>query len=195
MNQPEEITLRQKRKEKSYKTMLFLAMASIVMIFAGLTSAYVVSKSRPDWLTDFDLPQSFLWSTIVILISSATFHLAVSAIKKGNRSNTTLFLLLTLLLGVAFVILQFIGFGQIVEQGYYFTGSESTITTSFLYVIVIVHLAHLFGGMISLLVIIYNHFKQKYTSSQTLGIELGAIYWHFMDFLWLYLFLFFTFYK
>jgi len=195
MNQPEEITLRQKRKEKSYKTMLFLAMASIVMIFAGLTSAYVVSKSRPDWLTDFDLPQSFLWSTIVILISSATFHLAVSAIKKGNRSNTTLFLLLTLLLGVTFVILQFIGFGQIVEQGYYFTGSESTITTSFLYVIVIVHLAHLFGGMISLLVIIYNHFKQKYTSSQTLGIELGAIYWHFMDFLWLYLFLFFTFYK
>lgn len=195
MNQPEEITLRQKRKEKSYKTMLFLAMASIVMIFAGLTSAYVVSKSRPDWLTDFDLPQSFLWSTIVILISSATFHLAVSAIKKGNRSNTTLFLLLTLLLGVAFVILQFIGFGQIVEQGYYFTGSESTITTSFLYVIVIVHLAHLFGGMISLLVIIYNHFKLKYTSSQTLGIELGAIYWHFMDFLWLYLFLFFTFYK
>lgn len=195
MNQPEEITLRQKRKEKSYKTMLFLAMASIVMIFAGLTSAYVVSKSRPDWLTDFDLPQSFLWSTIVILISSATFHLAVSAIKKGNRSNTTLFLLLTLLLGVAFVILQFIGFGQIVEQGYYFTGSESTITTSFLYVIVIVHLAHLFGGMISLLVIIYNHFKQRYTSSQTLGIELGAIYWHFMDFLWLYLFLFFTFYK
>lgn len=195
MNQPEEITLRQKRKEKSYKTMLFLAMASIVMIFAGLTSAYVVSKSRPDWLTDFDLPQSFLWSTIVILISSATFHLAVSAIKKGNRSNATLFLLLTLLLGVAFVILQFIGFGQIVEQGYYFTGSESTITTSFLYVIVIVHLAHLFGGMISLLVIIYNHFKQKYTSSQTLGIELGAIYWHFMDFLWLYLFLFFTFYK
>lgn len=195
MNQPEEITLRQKRKEKSYKTMLFLAMASIVMIFAGLTSAYVVSKSRPDWLTDFDLPQSFLWSTIVILISSATFHLAVSAIKKGNRSNTTLFLLLTLLLGVAFVILQFIGFGQIVEQGYYFTGSESTITTSFLYVIVIVHLAHLFGGMISLLVIIYNHFKQKYTSSQALGIELGAIYWHFMDFLWLYLFLFFTFYK
>lgn len=195
MNQPEEITLRQKRKEKSYKTMLFLAMASIVMIFAGLTSAYVVSKSRPDWLTDFDLPQSFLWSTIVILISSATFHLAVSAIKKSNRSNTTLFLLLTLLLGVTFVILQFIGFGQIVEQGYYFTGSESTITTSFLYVIVIVHLAHLFGGMISLLVIIYNHFKQKYTSSQTLGIELGAIYWHFMDFLWLYLFLFFTFYK
>ena len=195
MNQSEEIILQQKRKERSYKSMLFLAMASIVMVFAGLTSAYVVSKSRPDWLNDFQLPKAFLWSTIVILISSVTFHLAVKAIKKGNRANTTLFLLLSLLFGAAFVALQFTGFGEIVAEGYYFTGSESTITTSFLYVIVVVHLAHLFGGMISLLIIIYNHFKQKYNSSQTLGIELGAIYWHFMDFLWLYLFLFFTFYK
>ncbi|HLV45645.1 MAG TPA: cytochrome c oxidase subunit 3 [Flavobacterium sp.] len=195
MNQSEEITFRQKRKARSAKMMLFLAMASIVMVFAGLTSAYVVSKSRPDWLTDFELPKAFLWSTIVILISSATFHLATRAIKKDNRANTTLFLLLTLLFGATFVALQFIGFGEVVSEGYYFTGSESTITTSFLYVIVVAHLAHLFGGMISLLVIIYNHFKQKYNSSQTLGIELGAIYWHFMDFLWLYLFLFFTFYK
>lgn len=187
--------LSQKKKEKSFKTMLFLAMASIVMVFAGLTSAYVVSKSRPDWLTDFTLPASFLWSTIAILASSVTFFLAVKSIKKDNRANTTMFLLLTLALGLTFVALQFAGFGEVVEQGYYFTGSASNVTTSFLYVIVVVHLAHLFGGIISLLVVIYNHFKQKYNSSQTLGIELGAIYWHFMDFLWLYLFLFFTFYK
>lgn len=187
--------LSQKKKEKSFKTMLFLAMASIVMVFAGLTSAYVVSKSRPDWLTDFTLPASFLWSTSAILASSVTFFLAVKSIKKDNRANTTMFLLLTLALGLTFVALQFAGFGEVVEQGYYFTGSASNVTTSFLYVIVVVHLAHLFGGIISLLVVIYNHFKQKYNSSQTLGIELGAIYWHFMDFLWLYLFLFFTFYK
>lgn len=187
--------LSQKKKEKSFKTMLFLAMASIVMVFAGLTSAYVVSKSRPDWLTDFTLPASFLWSTIAILASSVTFFLAVKSIKKDNRANTTMFLLLTLALGLTFVALQFAGFGEVVEQGYYFTGSASNVTTSFLYVIVVVHLVHLFGGIISLLVVIYNHFKQKYNSSQTLGIELGAIYWHFMDFLWLYLFLFFTFYK
>ncbi len=187
--------LSQKKKEKSFKTMLFLAMASIVMVFAGLTSAYVVSKSRPDWLTDFTLPASFLWSTIAILASSVTFFLAVKSIKKDSRANTTMFLLLTLALGLTFVALQFAGFGEVVEQGYYFTGSASNVTTSFLYVIVVVHLAHLFGGIISLLVVIYNHFKQKYNSSQTLGIELGAIYWHFMDFLWLYLFLFFTFYK
>lgn len=195
MNRSEELALKEKRRERTYKTMLYLGMASIVMVFAGLTSAYVVSKSRPDWMTDFDLPQPFLWSTIVILISSVTFHLAVKRIKKDDRKATTALLLITLLLGATFVALQFVGFGQIVDQGYYFTGSESSITTSFLYVIVVVHIAHLFGGMISLLVVIYNHFKQKYNSTQTLGIELGAIYWHFMDFLWLYLFLFFTFYK
>ncbi|MDN3708090.1 cytochrome c oxidase subunit 3 [Myroides ceti] len=190
-----DLVKEREKKDKAYKTMLIFGMASIVMIFAGLTSAYVISKSRPDWLKDFVLPQAFLWSTITIVVSSVTFHLAKTAIKKDNRSKTSLFLFLTLLLGVAFVMLQFYGFDQVIQAGYYFTGSESTITTSFLYVVVLVHIAHLAGGLISLLIIIYNHYKQKYNSSQSLGIELGAMYWHFLDFLWIYLFLFFTFYK
>lgn len=190
-----DLVKEREKKDKAYKTMLIFGMASIVMIFAGLTSAYVISKSRPDWLKDFVLPQAFLWSTITIVVSSVTFHLAKTAIKKDNRSKTSLFLFLTLLLGVAFVMLQFYGFDQVIQAGYYFTGSESTITTSFLYVVVLVHIAHLVGGLISLLIIIYNHYKQKYNSSQSLGIELGAMYWHFLDFLWIYLFLFFTFYK
>ncbi len=190
-----DLVKEREKKDKAYKTMLIFGMASIVMIFAGLTSAYVISKSRPDWLKDFVLPQAFLWSTITIVVSSVTFHLAKTAIKKDNRSKTSLFLFLTLLLGVAFVVLQFYGFDQVIQAGYYFTGSESTITTSFLYVVVLVHIAHLAGGLISLLIIIYNHYKQKYNSSQSLGIELGAMYWHFLDFLWIYLFLFFTFYK
>jgi cytochrome c oxidase subunit 3 len=103
--------------------------------------------------------------------------------------------LTTLVLGILFVILQFVGFGQIVDNGYYFTGSGSSITTTFLYVVTVVHLIHLAGGVISLLIIIYNHFKQKYNSSQTLGIELGAMYWHFLDLLWVYLFLFLYFFK
>lgn len=77
----------------------------------------------------------------------------------------------------------------------FFTGSESNVTTSFLYIAVLVHIAHLLGGIISLLVVIYNHYKQKYNSAQTLGIELSAMYWHFMDFIWVYLFLFFYFFK
>lgn len=190
-----ELNKEREKKDKAFKTMVLLGMGSIVMVFAALTSAYVVSKSRPDWLKDFVLPSAFLYSTIVMLLSSVTFHLAKTAIKKNNRKATTINLAITLLLGIVFVILQFEGFAQVIENGYYFTGSESTITTSFLYTVVLVHLVHLFGGIISMLVIIYNHYKQRYSATQSLGIELGAMFWHFLDFLWLYLFLFFTFYK
>ena len=183
------------RSDRSYKLILLFAMVSMTMMFAGLTSAFVVSKSRADWLKDFQLPIAFYFSTAVIIGCSITFHLAKKAIQKDNRNATTSLLLSTLALGILFVILQFAGFGQIVEKGYYFTGSASSITTTFLYVVTIVHLAHLAGGLISLLIIIYNHFKQKYNSTQTLGIELGAMYWHFLDFLWVYLFLFLYFFK
>jgi len=183
------------RTARSYKLLLLFAMVSMIMMFAGLTSAYVVSKSRTDWLKDFQLPTAFYLSTAAIIGCSITFHLAKKAIQKDNQSATTKFLLSTLALGILFVILQFVGFGQIVENGYYFTGSESSITTTFLYVVTVVHLIHLAGGVISLLIIIYNHFKQKYNSSQTLGIELGAMYWHFLDLLWVYLFLFLYFFR
>ncbi|MFV8332715.1 cytochrome c oxidase subunit 3 [Flavobacterium sp. XS1P32] len=183
------------RTARSYKLILLFAMVSMTMMFAGLTSAFVVSKSRADWLKDFQLPTAFFYSTVAIIGCSVTFYLAKKAIQKNNQSKTTLFLLTTLVLGILFVVLQFVGFGQIVDNGYYFTGSGSSITTTFLYVVTVVHLIHLAGGVISLLIIIYNHFKQKYNSSQTLGIELGAMYWHFLDLLWVYLFLFLYFFK
>ena len=183
------------RNERSYKLLLLFAMLSMTMMFAGLTSAFVVSKSRADWLKNFEMPVAFYLSTAVIIGCSVTFHLAKKAIQKDNRNATTSFLLGTLALGILFVVLQFIGFGQIVAAGYYFTGSASNITTTFLYVVTIAHMAHLAGGLISLLIIIYNHFKQKYNSTQTLGIELGAMYWHFLDLLWVYLFLFLYFFK
>ncbi len=183
------------RKSRSAKLILLFAMVSMTMMFAGLTSAFVVSKSRADWLKDFQLPSAFYWSTITIIGCSLTFHLAKKAIQKDEQSKTTAFLLTTLGLGIAFVILQFAGFGQIVSEGYYFTGQASSITTTFLYIVTVMHLLHLAGGIISLLIIIYNHFKQKYNSTQTLGIELGAMYWHFLDILWVYLFLFLFFFK
>ena len=185
----------QARKGRTYKMLLWFGMISICMIFAGLTSAYVVSKSRPDWLKDFVLPSAFVISTVAMLVSSFTFYLALKATKKDNRNGATAFLLITLALGIAFIVLQFKGFGQVIDNGYFFTGSESNVTTSFLYIAVLVHIAHLLGGIISLLVVIYNHYKQKYNSAQTLGIELSAMYWHFMDFIWVYLFLFFYFFK
>ncbi|MBS7252657.1 cytochrome c oxidase subunit 3 [Flavobacterium branchiicola] len=185
----------QLRKSKSAKLILLFAMVSMTMMFAGLTSAFVVSKSRADWLQNFQIPIAFYYSTVVIIGSSVMFYLAKKSIEKGNRSATTGFLLGTLALGILFVILQFAGFGQIIESGYYMTGQGSSITTTFLYVIALMHLLHVAGGLISLLIVIYNHFKQKYNPTQTLGIELGAMYWHFLDLLWVLLFLFLYFFK
>ena len=94
-------------------------------------------------------------------MSSVTIHFAKISIKKDDRKNTTIFLVATLVLGLAFVYFQFKGFSQVIDMGYFFTGSSSTVNTSFLYVLTILHLAHLFAGVISLLIIIYNHFKQN----------------------------------
>jgi cytochrome c oxidase subunit III len=192
-----EMTIQEhnQRKARSYKLLLLFGMISMFMMFAGLTSAYLVSASRKDWVHTMILPPAFLISTILIILSSITIHLAKKAIQKDNQKNTTIFLLATLALGIAFVFFQFQGFSQIVEMGYFFTGSESSVTSSFLYVLTILHLAHLFAGIISLLIVIYNHFKQKYNASQSTGIELAAMFWHFLDFLWVYLFLFLYFIK
>ena len=183
------------RTARSYKLILWFAMISMIMMFAGLTSAYVISASRPDWLKDFTLPNAFWMSTGVMLVSSLTFHLAKKAIQKDNRSLVTTLLLVTFALGLLFVFLQYQGFCQLIDAGLYPTGPTSTVTSSFIFVVVLLHFVHLFGGLVSLLIIIYNHFKQKYNSSQTLGIELGAMFWHFLDFLWLYLFLFLYFFR
>lgn len=180
---------------KSHKLILLFAMLSMFMMFAGLTSAYLVSASRKDWIHEMIVPPAFMVSTLLIVMSSVTIHFAKLAMRKEDRKNTTIFLLATLGLGLGFVFFQFQGFSQLVAKGYFLTGSSSSITSSFLYVLTVLHLAHLFAGVISLLIIIYNHFKQKYNATQMTGIELGAMFWHFLDFLWVYLFLFLYFVK
>lgn len=180
---------------RAKKMMLWFGIISMAMMFAGLTSAYVVSKSRPDWISDLELPNAFYWSTLVIFLSSITIHFAEKAVKRSNRSAATGLLWATLGLAAVFIFLQFQSFSALIAEGYYFTGSESTVTTSFIYIVVLAHLAHLAGGIVVLLVLIYNHFKQKYQAGQTLGLELGATYWHFVDALWIYLFLFLYFFR
>ncbi len=175
--------------------MLWFGIISLIMSFAGLTSAFIVSSSREDWLTEFELPQAFTLSTILIVISSFTLFLAGRALKNSNRSAATLFLNLTLILGVVFVYSQLEGFNQIIESGYYFTGEASNITMSYIYVIAGLHIAHVIVGLICLVVVIYNHFKQRYNASKMLGFELAANFWHFVDALWLYLFFFLYFFR
>lgn len=189
-----EGTLEEKRT-RAKKMMLWFGIGSLIMSFAGLTSAVIVSSKRADWLKDYELPDAFILSTVIIIISSITFILAKRALKKNFRKNTSLWLLVTLALGITFVISQFIGFGQIIKSGYYFTGPSSNITMSFIYIIAIAHILHVVAGLISLIVVIYNHFKQRYNADQMLGFELSATFWHFVDGLWLFLFLFLYFFR
>ena len=179
-------------KRKSLKPMLWVAMVSMTMMFAGLTSAYVVSRSRTDWIS-FDLPSAFYISTTLIILSSITFLLAKYFIKKDDRNLTTTFLAATMVLGISFVYFQFQGFQQLFNAGFVFAGKDSTIKSSFIYTITIVHVLHVLAGLIVLFVVLINHFNKKYNSKETLGLELGAIFWHFVDILWIYLFLFFYF--
>ncbi|MFT5077538.1 MAG: heme/copper-type cytochrome/quinol oxidase subunit 3 [Planctomycetota bacterium] len=178
---------------RAKKMMLWFGIISLSMSFAGLTSAYVISKERPDWLIDFVIPEAFYMSLGLIVASSVTMILAKSAVKKEKNSAGMLLLVLTFLLGLGFIFYQFIGFNEIIQNGYYFTGSESTITTSFIYLVVLMHLAHIIAGLIALLVVIYNHSRQRYAKGKTLGIELASTFWHFVDILWIYLFFFFYF--
>src|SRR6476661_5665965 len=123
------------RSDRSAKLILGFAMVSMTMMFAGLTSAFVVSKSRGDWMKNFEMPSAFYISTVVLLFCSVTFHIAKVAIKRDNRNLVTAMLLSTLALSAIFVFFQFKGFGEIVAAGHYFTGSASNITTTFLYVV------------------------------------------------------------
>ena len=188
-----ETTLK-KKEAKAKKMMLLFALLSITMTFGGLTSAYVVSKGRPDWLVDFTLPVSFTYSTILLVISSITIHFAKFFVAKPNGKSKSLnFLWLTFALGIAFLFFQFNGFNDFIKQGYYFAGAQSNVTTSFIYVLAFVHILHLIAGLIVLSVLIYKTYNNKYQDSN-LGFSLGVTFWHFLDLLWLYLFLFFYFF-
>lgn len=180
----------QEKKNRAKKMMLWFGIISLIMSFAGWTSAFVVSRTREDWLSDFKLPEAFWISTVAIVISSITFILAKRAIKKEKRSQTTIFLLLTLVLGVFFILNQLKGFQEIIDLGYNFTGPTSNVTMSYIYLIAMVHILHVVAALISLLVVLVNHFRTKYSSNNYLGLELSATFWHFVDILWLYLFLF-----
>jgi len=190
---------------KAKKMMLWFGMISITMTFAGLTSAYIISSTRPDWLDSFILPNWFTLSTVSIILSSIFFQLAKFKLDQYvrlslpeniniyiQRNNVNIFLSLTILMAIIFIIIQFLGFGEIISQGYYFTGPESNVTTSYIYVVVILHLVHLIAGIIVLTVVTFRFNKQKYETNK-LGFQMALIFWHFLGALWIYLFLFIKF--
>ncbi|MDA9551330.1 cytochrome c oxidase subunit 3 [Flavobacteriaceae bacterium] len=181
------------KQARAKKMMLWFGIVSLIMSFAGWTSAFVVSSAREDWLTGFVLPNAFSVSVALIILSSLTLLLAKKYLKLNMASKASFYLGATMLLGIGFIVSQLIGFQQIIDLGFNFTGPTSNITMSYIYIIAAVHILHVIVGLICLMVVIYNHFKQKYNTENLLGFELAANFWHFVDILWLYLFLFLVF--
>lgn len=177
-----------KDKERNSKFLLWLGIASMAMIFAALTSAFIVREGQKKWF-DFELPQLFWYSTAVLLISSITVNFAQASAKKGDFKRAGLFLAVTLGLGLVFTFMQIGGWAQLADQGIRFV-DPNNLSGSFFIVITGTHLAHLAAGLIALLVTFIKSLKGKYTIHNYLGIKLAAIFWHFLDLLWLYLFVF-----
>ena len=173
------------------KQLLWIGMGSILMFFAGLTSAYIVRKPEGNWL-DFTLPEHFTVSTIIIVISS----LVLFFVKSRLRNNNSIFniLLAVLFLGFLFSFFQFKGWEQLISQGVYLTGEGSNASGSFLYVLTVAHLVHLIGGVIALIYVTVNSRQNLYTINNCLALELTSVYWHFLAILWLFLFFLINFY-
>ncbi|MEJ6547295.1 MAG: cytochrome c oxidase subunit 3 [Flavobacteriaceae bacterium] len=182
------------KQGRAKKMMLWFGIISLIMGFAGWTSAFIVSSSREDWFDNFVLPSPFWYSTTVIILSSFTYLWAKISVKKGDAKQATLLLFLTLLLGFVFIGFQFSGFSDMIAMGYYFTGPTSNVTLSYIFLIAFVHIIHLVVGMISLLVVIVNQMRGKYSPDDYLGLSLGETFWHFLDLLWVYLVFFFYFF-
>ena len=181
--------LEQNTKIHPYKMLLWVGLGSIVMMFAGLTSAYIVKKSQANWL-EFDLPNLFWFSTLVILVSSFTIQMAVKKAKAGEMAQYRGFLSVTAILGITFIILQLRGFQALELNNVALTGARSNSAGSFLLVIAGLHLLHLVGGVIAIAVISLKALAAKSSTNQVLSVELVASYWHFVDILWIYLFVF-----
>lgn len=165
---------------------LWLFLVSVVMIFAALTSAYIVRQAAGNWVV-FDMPPLFWVTTGIILVSSATMHWAYVAAKRDNLEMTKVAISLTTILGVAFLAGQIMAWGEMVGESVYLVGNPSG---SFVYLISGLHMLHIVGGVIFLLIVLVQTFRYNVHSKRLAQLEMCATYWHFLDGLWLYLFVF-----
>jgi cytochrome c oxidase subunit III len=175
-----------RKKIHPHKFTLWIAIGSIIMMFAGLTSAYVVRRNQANWV-GFEIPLVFWYSTAVILFSSITMMLAVRNFKQRNMAKYRSLLTVTFLLGVVFVAMQVVGFFQFIQSG---LALGKTNSVDFLYVIVGLHALHVIGGVVALAVMFAKAFSIKVKNYNSVPVEVMATYWHFVDVLWVYLLLF-----
>ncbi|HRE52923.1 MAG TPA: heme-copper oxidase subunit III [Flavitalea sp.] len=182
-----EIVNTQHNKIHPHKFTLWVAIGSIIMMFAGLTSAFIVKGAQPEWET-IEMPRPFYYSTLIILISSVTIQMALKAFKERRMSAYRRLITITAIAGMGFVGFQIAGFCQLWQTGTTFNGSGAG---QFLYIIFGLHALHVLGGIVALLVMFFKAFSSRIRNYNPVSIELASIYWHFVDFLWIYLFIFF----
>lgn len=181
------VSEKQKNKMHPHKFTMWVAIGSILMMFAGLTSAFIVKSNQTSW-KPVDLPQAFWISTLVIMASSATLHLALKAFKQREMGKYRSLIGITVLLGGVFIVFQWIGFTELWSQQVTMKGSGAG---QFLYVIFGLHALHVLGGIVTLLVMLIKAFAGKIKLYSSIPVEVASIYWHFVDVLWIYLLLFF----
>lgn len=181
----------QRKKIHPHKFTLWIALGSIIMMFAGLTSAYIVKRNQGGWV-EFDIPVAFYYSTAVILFSSLTIYLAERAFKERQMPKYKRLITITALLGLAFAFLQWIGFKELYMMDVTLSGN---VSGSFLFVITGLHVVHVLGGVIALLVMFFKAYRTTKRVYSSVGIEIASTYWHFVDILWIYLFIFFLWIK
>ena len=168
------------------KFALWLFIISISMIFAAMTSAYIVKQAEGNWLI-FDMPDAFIWTSVVIIISSITMQWAYFAAQKDNLQQIKVAVLLTSILSIVFLVGQYYSWEQLVSQDVYFVGNPAG---SFVYVFTGLHAFHLISGIVFLFIVLYSAMKYKIHSKAMVQIEMCTTYWHFLGGLWLYLYLF-----
>ena len=173
-----------------HRFIMWIAIGSIVMMFAGMTSAYIVKKNQGNWLA-IELPVVFWYSTAVILVSSVTMYLANTALKAGKISFYKSLITITAILGVTFVIMQWEGFKDLETRGIALIGPQSNSASSFLFVITGLHMLHVLGGVIALIVTFFRSFWVQEGQTNLVPTQIVGTYWHFVDVLWIYLFIFY----
>ena len=169
------------------KFALWLFIASVVMLFGAWTSAYIVKRADTGW-AEIALPWHFWFNTAVIVASSATMFVATWAAKRDKISLLRLFLSITTVLGVAFLLGQLLAFNELVALNQYFTGGNAS--HSFIYVLTGAHGAHVVSGVVFLVIALVSALKFRIHSKNMDQLEMCATYWHFLGILWLYLFVF-----
>lgn len=173
------------------KFAMWLFLASVMMLFMSITSAYIVRQAEGNWVY-FDLPSLFYVTSVIIVVSSVTMQLAYFAVKRDNISTAKTMVLITTLFGVAFLVGQFFGWKQLVVNSIYLVGNPSG---SFFYIITGLHGLHIISAVVFLLIILNAVFKGKVHAGNMTKMEMCTTYWHFLGGLWLYLFIFLLLYR